>query len=895
MSEQIRQLDAWVKIWERFEYFNLWNVTFQALAKNGIIPKKDYWDYNLKRPDGLLIDRSNKKDPRVIAVIEYKSGEKFQKEADVIEALRQCNNYAQVLWAIFWIATDTVDSFWFNPKQENKENEYIDDFGIVRSYNFIKDEEKQKLSNNFWLHLQKNDQKDFEKLPDEVRETLKIIQRILDSDIGENSSDLKDTIFVDPTNLAKSVWQDIYVATGKEPEKCLYNVVEIFIFKFLSDLWVLQSIYSFKFLIEMINTKDSDEDILKHYANTIRPKIKKELFPADTEDGTTIMNGTIFVNEKGDPVVEFASLFKKSIGRYNDFWDLTNVEKSFKTKLYETFLKRDSGVKGMWQFFTPRKVVGNIVDMAKVENLKPGARVCDPFCWVGWFPLEVIAKRNNKDFIIKNNTITENIQYFGFDKGSSEKDSERTIILAKANMLIYLSELIKEYPKLTKEFSKIFNKTFKLKKWTLGTLADVSNKEEDKYDLIITNPPYVTSGSSILKEEIAKDQDRIDFYKTNGMGIEWLAVEWIVNKLKKWWKAFIIVPDGIFNRLNDGRLRKFIMDECLINGVISLPINTFFTTPKKTYILALTKKEDKWQVQTKPIFTYIVSDIWETLDTYRFNTGKSDLEKAKELFKMFDGNEEIFEKFNNDPRCKIQGIEKFIEELNNNWAIDRWWTKNEIIELWIEEQEEVLNTEEYLCKILELKEKIWNLEVDMRKNELIESGELKFQEIQISKYFNIFWWDKLRKIQDHKGIYPIIGSQTTNNWIIAYTDNPHFKDCSDNNIYVTFWDHTRYFQSRNTPFSNTDAVKVLKIKNEYENQLYIKYILYLWSKKIPNLGYARHWGIAKNSFIKIPVKENWEFDLEKQKEIAAKYEKIEKIQGMLIEELGYFEKVKVEI
>jgi hypothetical protein len=34
----------------------------------------------------------------------------------------------------------------------------------------------------------------------------------------------------------------------------------------------------------MINTKDSDEDILKHYANTIRPKIKKELFPADTED-----------------------------------------------------------------------------------------------------------------------------------------------------------------------------------------------------------------------------------------------------------------------------------------------------------------------------------------------------------------------------------------------------------------------------------------------------------------------------------------------------------------------------------------------------------------------------------------------------------------------------------
>jgi hypothetical protein len=69
----------------------------------------------------------------------------------------------------------------------------------------------------------------------------------------------------------------------------------------------------------MINAKDSENDILKHYANTIRPKIKKELFPADSEDGTTIMNGTIFVNEKDEPVIEYASLFKKSIERYEDF------------------------------------------------------------------------------------------------------------------------------------------------------------------------------------------------------------------------------------------------------------------------------------------------------------------------------------------------------------------------------------------------------------------------------------------------------------------------------------------------------------------------------------------------------------------------------------------------
>ncbi len=707
MSEQLKQLNAWVRIWEKLEYFNLWNVTIKSLSINNVIPKKDYWDYNNKRPDWILVDRSNKKDIKVIAVIEYKSWEKFQKEKDVQEAIEQCNSYAQVLWAIFWVATDTNISTWINPQEENKENEYMDSFWNKKSYSFIKDEEKQKISSNFYFHLQKINETSEEKLSDEVKDSLKIVKRILDSEISEKNSELKDTIYVDPTNLAKSVWQDIYVATGKEPEKCLYNVVEIFIFKFLSDLSVLESIYSFDFLIKMIDSWDKNVEILSHYANMIRPKIKNQLFPSSEDDWTTIINWTIFVNEKDKPVLEFASLFVKSIKKYNDFWDLTNVEKAFKTKLYETFLKRDSWVKWMWQFFTPRKIVWNIIEMAKVENLKPWSRVCDPFCWVWGFPLEVIAKRNNKDFIIKNWKIKENIEYFWYDKWSSEKDSERTIILAKANMLIYLADLMKNNSAITKEFSKVFNKTFNLKKWTLWTLADISDKEEDKFDLIITNPPYVTSWSRILKEEIENDWNKKDFYKINWMGVEWLAIEWIVRKLKKWWKAFVVVPDWIFNRLNDNRLRKFIIEECFINWIISLPINTFFTTPKKTYILALTKKDNK-EKQTKSVFTYLVSDIWETLDVYRFDTWNSDLEKAKKLFRMFDWNEEFFE--SSDPRCKIQEIKKFKEEINNNWTVDRWWTMEEKIELWIEEKEEILDLKAFLWKIQEVKCKIEEME-----------------------------------------------------------------------------------------------------------------------------------------------------------------------------------------
>jgi methylase of polypeptide subunit release factors len=58
-------------------------------------------------------------------------------------------------------------------------------------------------------------------------------------------------------------------------------------------------------------------------------------------------------------------------------------------------------------------------------------------------------------------------------------------------MLIYFSDLIKENPTITSQFADLFNETFTLKTNSiLGTLRD---KEENKYDIIFTNPPYVMS------------------------------------------------------------------------------------------------------------------------------------------------------------------------------------------------------------------------------------------------------------------------------------------------------------------------------------------------------------------------------------------------------------------
>ena len=151
------------------------------------------------------------------------------------------------------------------------------------------------------------------------------------------------------------------------------------------------------------------------------------------------------------------------------------------------------------------------------------------------------------------------------------------------------------------------------------------------------------------------------------------------------------------NRSNDKRLRDFILDECDIDAVISLPINTFFTTNKKTYILAITKKtpvmRDSIEVkerQTGRVFTYLCSEIGETRDVYRFDMEQNDLAEAAGLYNMFKGARDYFK--THDKRCKVVDIDAFYT--GSHWSVERWWTHEERIELGIEEETESVTPEE---------------------------------------------------------------------------------------------------------------------------------------------------------------------------------------------------------
>ena len=341
----------------KYTYYRLGNTTLNQLKNHGIIPRRDYGDLETKKPDGLMLYQNH-----VRAVIEYKQPQELKTDNDVVNAIAQEIDVAKALCKML-VVTDSTKSFWVN----------------ALNGEFIKDNKGEDIRTVFHPFAIK-DLINIEYLFDEI-----------EGSISDTNSTIRSDKLIDPTPIATRLWQTIWVATGKSTIKCLYNVVELFIFKFLSDLGVLPGDLAFNYLYK--KARNDPADALEFYARNSRQRIYR-LFPPGA-DGTTIINGTIFVTESGQPNLSQAILFSKCLEHLQkyteEFGSLTKIDKQFKTKLYESFLNQE--VEALGQYFTPRKVVQSVISMAGVNEASfqfRDKRFCDPFCGVGGFPLEML-------------------------------------------------------------------------------------------------------------------------------------------------------------------------------------------------------------------------------------------------------------------------------------------------------------------------------------------------------------------------------------------------------------------------------------------------------------------------------------------------------------------------
>lgn len=237
----------------KYTYYRLGSTTLAQLRNSGIIPKKDYNKILRKKPDGLVVYHG-----RIIAVVEYKQPSTLSTQKRIAKAISQELDVAKALCKIL-IVTDSTKSFWVNALNGEQ----------------IKDAQGNELRTVFHPFFVKN------------TSTLEYLLDEVSASLTAGNSTIRSVKLIDPTPLATRLWQTIWVATGKSPVKCLYNVVELFIFKFLSDLKILPDDIAFASILK--KARIDPEEALDFYAKNTRTRIYK-LFP-EAQDGTTIIEG----------------------------------------------------------------------------------------------------------------------------------------------------------------------------------------------------------------------------------------------------------------------------------------------------------------------------------------------------------------------------------------------------------------------------------------------------------------------------------------------------------------------------------------------------------------------------------------------------------------------------
>jgi len=136
-----------------------------------------------------------------------------------------------------------------------------------------------------------------------------------------------------------------------------------------------------------------------------------------------------------------------------------------------------------------------------------------------------------------------------------------------------------------------------------NTILEPHHKEDDnqlqKFDFIVSNPPFKLDFSD-FRDDLDTKENNDRFYAgipnvpkkaVDKMAIYTLFIQHIMHSLSDKGKAAIVVPTGFITAQTgiDKKIRKKLVEEKMLSGVISMPSNIFATTGTNVSILFLDK------------------------------------------------------------------------------------------------------------------------------------------------------------------------------------------------------------------------------------------------------------------------------------------------------------------
>lgn len=210
------------------------------------------------------------------------------------------------------------------------------------------------------------------------------------------------------------------------------------------------------------------------------------------------------------------------------------------------------------QFFTPSPVVDFIVKMINPQKNELG---CDPASGTGGFMFAALEYISNHQKIEANDV--KNVYFY---------DISKNLIKLIAMRMMF-------------EFSNCNTNLF--------VKDSISEEIEDKFDYVITNPPFGTQGkistqSILSKYELGRDEGG---FVLKSQVPDILFVEKVIKILKNGGRAAVVLPDGDFENPSLKYFRKFLTENVRIDAIVALPDGTFipYGTGVKSSIIFFTK------------------------------------------------------------------------------------------------------------------------------------------------------------------------------------------------------------------------------------------------------------------------------------------------------------------
>ena len=203
---------------------------------------------------------------------------------------------------------------------------------------------------------------------------------------------------------------------------------------------------------------------------------------------------------------------------------------------------------------------------------------------------KIISKlQNEKDTLLDVCSGTGALSLFSYNENNDlsivcEELSQRSISTLLFNLAI---RNIKGYVLRKDVLKNEVLDIYKLEKGTkYSTITKTENIEERKYKTIISNPPYSLEWQPIADE-------RFNSYELAPKSkADFAFILDILYRLDENGKAFMILPHGIlFRGQAEGKIRKQLIDNNLIDSIIGLPDKMFLNTQIPTCILILNKNK----------------------------------------------------------------------------------------------------------------------------------------------------------------------------------------------------------------------------------------------------------------------------------------------------------------